>query len=75
MVMRRRQKRREKNMKACLHCQRSFEARANAGYCSHRCRAASWRERERQMAKAKDRKVRDLLEEAIEVLSEGEDLV
>ena len=71
--MRRRQKRGEKYMKACLHCQRPFEARANAEYCSHRCRAAGWRERERQTAKARDRTVRTLLEEAIEVLGEGED--
>ncbi len=71
--MRRRQKRREKYMKACLHCQRSFEARANAKYCSHPCRAASWREREQRTAKARDRKVRDLLGEVLEALSEGED--
>lgn len=55
-------------MKACLHCQRPFEARVNAEYCSHRCRAAGWRERERQMAKARDRQVRWHLEEAMRVL-------
>ncbi len=63
MVMRRRQKRREKYVKACLHCQRPFDGRANAEYCSNRCRAAAWRERQgRELSAALDEAERALRE-------------
>ncbi len=43
-----RSKRREKALKACRHCRRSFEGRANADHCSERCRKAAWRAKEKQ---------------------------
>ncbi len=59
----------------CTACRESFEAkREQAGprFCSDKCRAAFWRKRRAQAKDERGRKVRDLLEEALEVLSEGE---
>ncbi len=57
----------------CLNCQRHFESRKPAEYCSGRCRAEASRKRKVAIIRGRKRKVRDLLEEAIEVLGEGED--
>ncbi len=66
--MRKRQKRREKQVKACLHCRRSFDARANAEYCSHRCRMAGWRERKAQGQDERDREITASLDEAAQAI-------
>ena len=58
----------------CAACRESFEAkREQAGprYCSDKCRAALWRRRKAEAGRERNRKVRGLLEEAIEVLGEG----
>ena len=68
MVMRRRQKRREKQVKACLHCRRSFEARANADYCSHRFRRAGCRERNAWVLKERDREITASLDQAAQAI-------
>ena len=61
----------------CTACRKSFEAkREQAGprFCSDKCRAAFWRKRRAQVKDERDRKVRDLLEEVLEVLGEGDQL-
>ncbi len=58
----------------CLNCQRHFESRKAAEYCSGRCRAEASRKRKVEFDRGRKRKVRGLLEEAIEVLSEGDQL-
>ena len=60
----------------CTACRKSFEAkREQTGprFCTDKCRAAFWRRRKAQAHQERRRKVRGLLEEAIEVLGEGED--
>ncbi len=42
-------------------------------FCSDKCRAAFWRKRRAKVQRERKRKVRDLLEEALEALSDGED--
>ena len=42
-------------------------------FCSDKCRAAFWRKRKVQGQRDRKRKVRNLLEEALEALAEGED--
>ncbi len=42
-------------------------------FCSNKCRAAFWRKRKVEFHRGRKRKVRNLLEEALEVLGEGED--
>ncbi len=59
----------------CTACRKSFETkREQAGprFCSDKCRAAFWRRRKTQAQDERKRKVRDLLEEALEALAEGE---
>lgn len=58
---------------ACVNCQRPFESSKAAEYCSGRCRAEASRKRKAQDRSERERKVRGLLEEALEVLGEGED--
>ena len=65
-----RSKRREKAIKACRHCRRAFEGRANADHCSERCRKADWRQRQGQARDERDRKIRGLLEEAVRLIGE-----
>ncbi len=57
----------------CLNCQRPFESRKAAEYFSGRCRAEASRRRTVEFDRGRKRKVRDLLEEALEVLGEGEE--
>ncbi len=57
----------------CLNCQRHFESSKPAEYRSGRCRAEASRKRKVEFDRGRKRKVRGLLEEAIEVLAEGED--
>ena len=60
--------------RTCLNCRRHFETVTDrAEYCSGRCRAEASRKRKVEFDRGRKRKVRGLLEEAIEVLSEGED--
>ena len=58
---------------ACVNCQRPFESSKAAEYCSGRCRAEASRKRKAEFDRGRKRKVRGLLEEAIEVLAEGEE--
>ncbi len=67
----------------CKACGTSFQPRhpKRAKFCSGRCRVTFWRvEKERTSVRHaleeranRDRKVRDLLEEALEALAEGEE--
>ncbi len=60
----------------CTACGTAFEEKRHQEgprYCSTKCRAAFWRKQKAQAQGDRNRKVRGLLEEAIEVLSEGED--
>ena len=43
-------------------------------FCSNKCRATYWRRRKARVQHERDRKIRDLLQEALEVLSEGDQL-
>ncbi len=56
----------------CLNCQRPFESKKAAEYCSGRCRAEASRKRKIAFIRGRKRKVRGLLEEALEVLGEGD---
>ncbi len=61
----------------CTACGTAFEEkREQAGprFCSDKCRAAFWRKGRTQAKDERERKVRDLLEAALEALGEGEDL-
>lgn len=59
---------------ACLNCRQHFEAVSErAVYCSGRCRAEASRKRKALDRDEGRRKVRGLLEEALEVLGEGEE--
>ncbi len=58
----------------CETCGATFTPKHPRGrYCSGRCRVAAWEKRKAQARNERKRKVRGLLEEAIEVLGEGED--
>ncbi len=60
----------------CTACGTAFEEKRHQEgprFCSDKCRAAFWRKRRAQAKDERDRRVRGLLEEAIEVLGEGED--
>ena len=61
-MARRRRIEREKQLRLCQQCQRSFEGRSNAEYCSERCRKAAFRTRERQGAQDRDRRLQSLVE-------------
>ncbi len=56
----------------CPICQTPMTGRQRTG-CSGRCRAEASRKRKVEFDRGRKRKVRGLLEEAIEVLGEGED--
>ena len=56
----------------CPVCKGPMTDRQRTG-CSGKCRAEASRQRRVEFDRGRKRKVRDLLEEAIEVLSEGED--
>ncbi len=57
----------------CEACGTPFEPKRSGGrFCSNRCRAKAWRERRVEFDRGRQRKVRDLLEEALEVLAEGD---
>lgn len=59
----------------CLNCQRRFESRKAAEYCSGRCRAEALRRRKTQAQDERDRKVRGLLRGALGTLpGEGDQL-
>ena len=61
----------------CTACRKSFEAkreRTGPRFCSDRCRAAFWRRGKAEARNKCNRKVRVLLEEALEVLGEGDQL-
>ncbi len=57
----------------CPICQTPMTGRQRTG-CSGRCRAEASRKRKVEFVRGRKRKVRDLLEEALEVLSEGDQL-
>ncbi len=60
----------------CTACGTAFEEkRQQEGprFCSDKCRAAYWRKRRAKAQDERDRKVRGLLEEAMEILTEGEE--
>ncbi len=56
----------------CPVCNAPMTGRQRTG-CSGKCRAEASRKRKVAFIRGRKRKVRDLLEEAIEVLGEGED--
>jgi len=59
--------------RTCLNCKQVFESQSDlAKHCSGRCRAEASRKRKVEIHRGRKRKVRGLLEEALEVLGEGD---
>ncbi len=56
----------------CPICQTPMTGRQRTG-CSGKCRAEASRQRKAAWIRGRTRKMRDLLEEVLEVLAEGED--
>ena len=57
----------------CLTCGASFTPKHPRGrYCTGRCRVIAWEKRKAEARNERKRKVRDLLEEALEALDESE---